>query len=471
MDKKITAKQRTLIFVNIMISCVASTMLITALTTALPSMVKDLHISVATAQWLTSGYSLVMGIMMPVTAFLITRFPTKKLYLTAIASFIVGLVICSVAPNFTILMIGRIFQACGNGILSSVGQVILLSIYPFEKRGAIMGWYGLSIGAAPVIAPTVSGILVDTTGWRMIFIAAAVIMILSLLFAFAVFDDILTVRRQPFDTLSFLLSGFAFGGITLGIGNIGTSAFVSGAVLLPLVIGLGTASVFVYRQQHLAEPFLDLSVLKNRAFNLSLIGSMLLYLVMMGSSILLPLYIQSLLGYSATLSGLITLPGSLSMAILSPFTGRVYDKFGIKKLFIIGALSLFISNIGMVFITMGMPVAVVGILNALRSISIGCLLMPLVSWGMSGVTKELTAHGTALLTSLRTVAGAIGSAVFVSIMTVVTKNAHRTYGNQAALHGVHVAFLCMSIVTLFLVAIALFTSGTSSQKPVLLVKE
>lgn len=146
---KMTDKKRTLIFINILISCIASSMLATALTTALPPIMEDLQISVTTGQWLTSGYSLAMGIMMPLTAFLITRFPTKNLYLAGMGLFIVGLAVCVIAPGFYVMMCGRILQACGNGILTSMAQVILLTIYPIEKKGTVMGWYGLSVGAAP----------------------------------------------------------------------------------------------------------------------------------------------------------------------------------------------------------------------------------------------------------------------------------------------------------------------------------
>ncbi|MDT2704285.1 MFS transporter [Enterococcus dongliensis] len=144
---------------------------------------------------------------------------------------------------------------------------------------------------------------------------------------------------------------------------------------------------------------------------------MLLYFIMMGSSIILPLLIQSIEGYSATVSGLVTLPGSLAMTLISPFTGKFYDKFGMKKLFFVGAIALLLSNLGMVFITLKTTIFIIALLNAFRSIAIGCLMMPLVTWGMSHIDNSLTAHGTALLTSLRTIAGAIGSAVFVSLMT------------------------------------------------------
>ncbi|CUS25400.1 MFS family major facilitator transporter, multidrug cation symporter [Paucilactobacillus oligofermentans DSM 15707 = LMG 22743] len=448
-------KQRTWIFINIIITVIASTMMATALTTALPVMITEFNISVTTGQWLTSGYSLAMGIVMPLTAFLITQFPTKKLYLTAIVLFIVGLLIAVLAPNFTILMIGRLFQACGNGILSAMAQVILLTIYPPERRGTIMGWYGLSIGAAPVIAPTIAGVIVDYSGWRMIFYVVIVIMILSFIVASLAFKNVLETRKKHFDTLSFMISAIAYAGITIGIGNIGTYKFISAGVLLPILLGIIAIVIFARRQLSQADPFLDLRILKHRAFTLSLIGSMLLYFAMMGSSIILPLLIQSVEGFSATVSGLVTLPGSLAMAILSPFAGKIYDRFGIRRLFITGSLGLIISNLCMVFININTSLLMIASFNIIRSLAIGCLMMPLITWGMSNFLPEMMAHGTALLTSLRTIAGAIGSAIFVSLMTFVTNNSQHLSAQGAAMHGVNAAFLGMTFgaVALFIVAL------------------
>lgn len=452
----ITNKERTLIFINIIITCIASSMLATALTTALPSMIRDFGIGVTTGQWLTSGYSLAMGIMMPLTAFLINRFPTRRLYLTAIAVFVAGLILSVLAPNFNLLMCGRILQACGNGILTSMAQVIILTIYPPEKKGTAMGWYGLSVGAAPVIAPTLAGLVVDSYGWKMIFYAAIAIMLVSFIFAVCVFKDALDVSKKKFDILSFVLSAFAFGGITLGIGNLGTYPFVSAQVLLVLCVGIVAAVIFVYRQLHTDEPFLELRILKNKEYALSVIGSMLMYLVMMGSSIILPLYVQSVMGYSATVSGLVALPGSLLMAVTSPFAGKIYDKVGMKILFIVGAACMLLSNIGMVFINMQTPLWLASAFNAVRCVSIGCLMMPIITWGTSGLNKQSTAHATALLASLRTIAGAIGSAVFVGIMTVVAENSAASYGDNAQIHGLNITFLAMAAVSTVMLIIAVF---------------
>ena len=453
---RLTDRKRTLIFLNIMISCIASSMLATALTTALPPIIQDLHVSVSTGQLLTSGYSLAMGITMPLTAFLITRFPTRRLYLAGLGIFMIGLLTCAVAPNFSVMITARILQACGSGILTSMSQVVLLIIYPLEKRGTIMGWYGLSIGAAPVIAPTLAGVIVDLFGWKYIFYIVAAIIAVSFLCALFVFDDVLDVTKKKFDVLSFVISAAAFAGITLGIGNIGTYPILDWKVLPLLAVGLLAGYWFVRRQLKSEQPFLELRVLKSKEYALSVIGSMLLYLVMMGSAVIMPLYVQSILGYSATVSGLVTLPGSLAMAVVSPFAGRIYDRLGMKKLFVTGALCMLASNLGMAFITMQMPVWTAGAFYVVRCAAIGCLMMPFVTWGNSHVEKKLMADGTALLISLRTIAGAIGTAAFVGIMTTVAEKQGARYGENAAIHGLNVAFLSMSFATLILLLIAVF---------------
>lgn len=452
----LSEKKRTLIFICIVINCIATSFLATALTTALPAIIEDLKITVVTGQWLTSGYSLVMAIMMPLTAFLITRFPTKKLLLSSLAIFILGLFLSIIAPNFWVMMVSRVLQAGGNGVLSAMAQVILLTIYPPEKRGSIMGWYGLSVGAVPVIAPTIAGVIVDLFNWRAIFIISIIVMIFSFIFAIIIFDDVLETSKKKFDIISFVMSAIAFGGITLGIGNVGTYEFFSLNVLGIFAVGCLSGILFTHRQFNIAEPFLELKVFKNKNFTLSVIGSMLLYLVMMGSSVIMPLYVQSILGKAATISGLVMLPGSLAMALTSPFAGKLYDKFGIKKLFITGALFMLISNIGMFFITMNTPVWIAAIYNVIRSVSIGCLMMPLVTWGISNINSDLTAHGTALLTSLRTVAGAIGSAVFVSIMTITTSLTTASLGENASIHGLNMAFLSMAFATVILLLVSIF---------------
>ena len=210
------------------------------------------------------------------------------------------------------------------------------------------------------------------------------------------------------------------------------------------------------------EPFLNVRVLKSRSYALSVLGSMLLYFVMMGSSVIMPLYAQSILGLSATASGLIVLPGSLAMAAISPFVGRIYDRLGIRVLFIAGAGCLFAGCLGMLWITAQTPVLVAALLNVLRNVAIGCLMMPLVTWGTSCLSNGRTAHGTALLTSLRTISGAIGSAVFVGILTFASAFYADQKQADAMIAGLNVTFLCMAAVAFLLLLIGIFRVKTNA---------
>lgn len=453
---QITGQKRTLIFICLVVSGIASSTLSTAMTTALPNLVDYFGISTSLGQWVTSGYSLAMGVVMPLTAFLITRFPTKRLYLSGIGIFIIGLLLSIFSGNFALMMVGRVLQACGNGVLMSAAQVVILTVYPVEKKGTMMGTYGLATTVAPIIAPTIAGLMIDAFGWKSIFYVVLVIMAISFILSSFVFDNVLELQDKKFDVISFVESILAFGGITLGMGNISSYGLISVSAGLPLIIGAMVCVLFVFRQCHLEKPFLDVKILGNKNYTVSVISSMVLYLVMMGSSVMMPLYVQSVMGYSAVISGLVTLPGSLATAAVSPFAGRMYDKMGIKKIFMIGSAALIVSNAGMVFLSLNTPLWVAAILNVIRNISIGSLMMPLLTWGTSNVDSMKVADASSLLTSFRTIAGSIGSALFVGIMTLVSTRSAASYGDRAMIHGMNISFLWMAVGALVLFLISVF---------------
>ncbi|MBM6737594.1 MULTISPECIES: MDR family MFS transporter [Clostridia] len=454
--REIKDGQRAMIFLCLVVSGISSSVLSTAMTTALPGVVEYFGISTSVGQWITSGYSLVMGMIMPLTAFLITRFPTKRLYLTGIGAFIAGLLVSIFAGDFALMMVGRVLQACGNGVLMTAAQVVIMTIYPIKKRGTMMGTYGLATTAAPVVAPTIAGLMIDAFGWKSIFYVSLVIMILSFIISCIVFEDVLELQDKKFDVVSFVESIVAFGGVTLGIGNLSTFGILSIEVGVPLLLGAVVCVFFVTRQCRLEKPFLDVKILVNRNYAVSVISSMVLYLVMMGSSVMMPLYVQSVMGYSAVVSGLVTLPGSLATALVSPFAGKLYDEIGIKKIFVAGAAALVISNMGMFFLSMETPLWIAAALNVIRNISIGSLMMPLLTWGTSNVHPTKMADASSLLTSLRTIAGSIGSAVFVGIMTMVAASSAESYGDNAMMHGMNMSFFWMAVGAAVLLLIAFF---------------
>ena len=456
MNDILTKRSRNMIFTVLMISSIIGALLQTSLTTALPVIMSDLHITAATAQWLTSAYSLAMGIMVPVTPFLLNRFRTKNLFLTGMGMYFLGLLLCATAYVFPILLAGRIIQAFGNGILLSMTQVIILTIFPTEKRGTAMGIYGLAIGAAPVLAPTITGLVIDIMDWHIIFWFALVMVAVDIILACFSMKNVLKNEKQSFDFFSLLLSATGYSGLVIGFGNLGTYRFFSLMVALPLLIGILMLGLFIFRQLRLKEPLLELRTFKNREFRLSIILSMLLYAVMMGGSTLFPIYIQIVHGLSATMSGLIMMPGSLAMAIISPFAGRIYDKFGMRVLAIAGSSFMVISCIAISFVQPSTSILYLATMYVARLIAISCIMMPIVTWGMSTLDGKLTSHGTALLSSLRTIAGAISSAVFVAVMTFATKTSSGSSTLTANAFGIDAAFIGISVLAVLQLVISIF---------------
>ncbi len=455
---QLSSSRRTLIFINVMIASFTTSALGTALSTAIAPISNDMGISVATGQWLTSGYTLVMAIIMPLTAFLIKRFPTKRLFLIGVLIGLFGLSISAFAPNFPLLLTGRIIQACGNGILFAMSQVIIISIYPVEKRGSAMGIFGIAGTASPVIAPTLGGLIIDFIGWRGIFGIVFCLMACVFVMALFVFKNVLEIERKKFDILSFILSMFTFGGIILGVGNLGTYGITSVYVWPILVVGIVAAVLFVRRQLHLDEPFIDMRMFKSKEYTIAIISTIIVYFALYGSLLIMPLYVESALELPATIAGLVTMPGSLAMVIYSPFAGRIYDKYGMKILFLIGSLLLIVSNVAMLPFTVETPIAIAIVLKVLRCLGAGCFMMPLIAWGTSHVRNEVVADATALLSSMGQIGGSLGSAVLVAVMASVTAGAAASgvASNIANMDGVVVAFAVMTLVCVVLLVFAIF---------------
>lgn len=452
-------RERNLTFAVLLISSIGTSLLQTALTTALPSIMKDFGVTASTAQWLTSIYSLAMGVMVPATAYLMKRFPTKKLFLWAVLLFAAGTVLSMTAPVFPVMLSGRIIQAVGNGMVLPMTQVVVLTIYPEEQRGSVMGIYGLAAGAAPVVAPTIAGVIIDIWSWRSIFAIVLVIVAVDILMALKYMRTVNKPEKVSFDFLSMCLCAVGFCGLLIGAGNIGRGSFFSTQIGLPITVGALALILFSIRQLKSKEPFLELRILKVKDYFLAVVISMLLYAVMMAGSTLFPIYIQTVCQRSAAVSGLIMMPGSLIMAVISPFAGRFFDRFGIRRLVVWGSALQMISCLGVVFVNESTPALYIAAVYIVRLISIGLIMMPIVTWGMMRLGPEKTAHGTALLTSLRTISGAFGSAIFVAVMTGVTGMTSGSLKVTANAAGIDVTFGAMAAVALLQFILAVLFVG------------
>ena len=440
-------KSRNIMFIVLLIGSVISSFLKTSLITVLPVIISNFSVYSTSIQWLTSADFLSMGIMIPTTAFLLRRFKTKNLFIFGLGIVGLGLILLVIAATLPIFLLGRILQVMGNCLLLSMAQVVILTIYPTEQMGRIMGIYCMLVGAAHILAPQLTDIVIDLFNWRVIFCFGLVITIIDIILTVFTLKNVLETEKQKFDIISMLLSVASFLVILLVISKIGIDNFFSYSIVLPLLVGIVTLVIFVFRQLYLDEPFLELRILKNREYRLSVIISILLYLVMIAGSTLISIYIQEMYGLSKTISRLVMTPGLLVMMIISPFTGKIYDRFGIRQLVVIGSIFMMFSCIGISFVGKETSLICILLMYIVRLIAISFIVMPIVTWGMSTIETKYISHGTAIFTSITNISGAVGSAVFLAIRKYITKLSSFSIDITAVLYSMNILFIVIGIVS------------------------
>lgn len=423
----------------------------TLLGTALPPIMKDLQLSNSTVQWLQSIFMLVNGIMIPVTAFFIERFTSRQLFLSAMGIFTVGTLICAIGPNFSILLIGRILQAAGAGIMMPLMQTILFLLFPEEKRGTAMGLFGLVIAFAPAIGPTLSGILVEFFTWRSVFYVILPIAVVNIITAYYLLSNVTELTHPKLDKLSVLLSTVGFGGLLYSFSTVSEAGFTSLRVIITLIIGVVTLYFFIKRQLKLKEPMLEFRVFNYNIFTIGTILGMFVFAVMIATNIILPLYMQNMLQLTALESGLVLLPGAIVMGLMNPITGYMFDKFGGKWLARIGLLLLALSTLPFTFLTSHTSVTYLTIMNSIRMVAIAMVMMPMTTLAINQLPKQLIPHGTAMNNTFRQMAGAIGTAVFITIMSLAAVS---DGGAEGIIHGVNISFIVATIVTFLAFALS-----------------
>ncbi|MFD1445569.1 MDR family MFS transporter [Oceanobacillus sp. FSL K6-0127] len=434
----------------------------TLLATALPHIMADLQLDANTAQWLQSVFMLVNGIMIPITAFLIERFTTRALFLTAMTIFGLGTLMCAIAPVFSILMAGRVLQAAGAGIIMPLMQTIMFMIFPIEKRGSAMGMFGLVIAFAPAIGPTLSGLIVDHFPWRSLFYIILPIVILDIIFAYLLLKNVTNRTFPKLDILSIILSTLGFGGLLYGFSAAGNSGWTSMQVVLSLLIGALALVWFIFRQLKLEQPILEFRVFKYSVFTITTVLGMVLFIAMIGAAVILPLMMQNMLGFSALESGLALLPGALLMGIMSPITGRLFDKFGARWLSIIGVTILVITTFMFAVFTEETTFTYIAAVNAIRMFGISMVMMPVTTAGLNQLPTKLIPHGTAMNNTMRQVAGSVGTALLV---TVMTSNSIPDQGVAGMLHGVNISFIVAAIFAVIALIMAFFIKNSRPENP------
>lgn len=434
----------------------------TLITPALPAIMAEMSIDAATGQWLTSGFTLTNAIMIPITAYLQDRFTVRQLFLFSMGVFAAGTLMAAWGPNFGVLLGGRIVQAMGAGILMPMSMTLLLVMFPIEHRGSAMGLFGLVSACAPAIGPTISGILVDTASWHIMFyIIAVLVAVVMALAAFLVENrSDISGKDASLDVPSVVLSTLGFGGMLYGfsaIGSDGSLAFTIGTI----VVGMACVVLFFIRQTRLEMPMLQVKILLNRSFLMATIICMLVQAALLVAPVLVPIYVQNLLGQSAIVSGLVIMPGAIAMGIMNPIAGRIFDRHGARTMSIVGMVLLTASTLGFAFLRLDTSVVLLSALFAVRMFSIALVNMPVTTWGMNALDTKLMNHGTSINNTLRMVAGSLGTAIVVSAYSLIENAARSSMGaREASMLAFDVSFvICAVMAAIGLILAVIFVKG------------
>jgi MFS transporter, DHA2 family, lincomycin resistance protein len=434
----------------------------TLMAVALPRLMRDLHVTAGAVQWLTTAFLLTMSVIIPVTGFLLQRMNTRPVFICAMSLFSLGTLIATLASNLQVLILARVIQASGTAIMMPLLMTTVMTLAPPESRGKTMGFITTVISVAPAIGPTISGIILNYLSWRWLFLLVLPISLGALVLGARRMQNVTTPHRAALDVISVVLAGLAFGGIVYGLSNIGVAA--ARGTLPAAVWSVGGAvflAVFILRQlslQKKGNPLLDLRTFESRNFTVSVLLMASMMMALFGTIILLPIYLQNVLGLNTLQTGLLLLPGGLLMGLLGPQVGRLYDKLGPAPLLVPGVIVVSAVLWAMTLLGPATPVGYILAGHVVMSVGFALLFTPLFTVSLSSVKSHLYSHGSAVIGTIQQVSGAAGVALFVALMSAraATLAARGSTPTVALSGGVGGGFLCGAVISLFAVACVFF---------------
>jgi len=453
------ARNRLVIFL-LLISVFVMILNETIMGVALPTLTKDLGITPGSAQWLTAAFLLTMAVLIPITGFLLQRFKTRPMFIAAMGFFSLGTLIAAVAPGFEILLLARVVQASGTAIMFPLLITTVMTLVPAATRGQMMGNISIVISVAPAIGPTISGLILSALDWRFMFILVLPIAIVTLIVGANLITNVTEPRLTRIDVLSVVLSALGFGGLVFGLSNLGTATTPLEA-WLPLMIGVVALVVFVVRQVRLQRSdraLLDLRAFTTREFTFSIVMFAVSMMAMFGTIVLLPFYLVVVLHVPVITVGLLLLPGGLIMGLLAPFVGRIYDRVGPTALLIVGSSIVSADLWAMTMLDENSSFLWVLAAHVALSIGLALLFTPLFTASLGSLPPKLYSHGSAIVGTVQQLAGAAGTALFVTVMSAQTATliASGATTESATASGIRVALSYAAIISLFAIPAAFF---------------
>ena len=440
----------------------------TVMSVALPVLMTELQIGASVGQWLTAGFLLTMSVVIPITGFLIRRVPTRTLFATAMVLFSAGTLIAAVAPGFGVLLAGRVVQATGTAIMLPLLMTTVMTLVPATRRGTLMGNIAIVMSMAPAIGPTVSGVVLDLFGWRYIFWLMLAIALAVLALGLRQITNVGDATSAPIDVVSVVLSALGFGGLVYGLSSLGHSGGTSQVMVWgAFAVGVAGLVAFVARQlvlQRADRALLDLRAFGSRTFTVASVMMMLTMATLLGTAILLPIYLQTVLMVEPLTTGLLLLPGGLLMGVLGPVVGRLYDRLGARRLLVPGTVATSAALWSTTLFTAGSPLLQVVGFHLLLSVGLAFVFTPLFAAGLAAVPPKLYPYGSAIFSTAQQLAGAAGVALMVSVLSVrsAALAAEGVPLVEQTAAGVHAAFLVAATLSLFTIVGAFLVRGSAT---------
>ncbi|WP_308164079.1 MDR family MFS transporter [Nonomuraea sediminis] len=429
----------------------------TIMINAIPRLMDAMHITEQTAQWLSTAFMLTMAAVIPITGWFLQRVSTRSAYTTAMTLFLIGTALAAVAPTFAVLLGARIVQASGTAVMMPLLMTTLMQVVPESDRGRVMGNVTLSISVAPALGPAISGVILQFGSWRLLFVVVLPIAALITWRGLKQLQNVGETQVSVIDWFSVVTAAAGFGGLVYGLSRFeGGDVRVAAAIV---VAGLVLIAVFVFRQlklQKLDMPLMDLRTLSRRTYTVALILMSVAFMAMLGSMILLPLYLQNIRGLSALQTGLLVMPGGLAMGLLGPTVGRLFDKFGGRVLVIPGAIVISLALAGFTQVSMTMPYWVILALHVLLMLGLAATFTPVFTLGLGALTPQLYSHGSSILGTLQQVSAAFGTALVVTVMSA-RADALKAEGVTtvlANLDGMRLAFIIGAVLSIAVIITA-----------------
>ena len=459
----LTHKQK-MIVVILLAGAVLAVLNRTLLSPAFPTIMADLHVDATTVQWLTSAYSLVEAVIIPLSAYLIGRFSTRKLFIAGISIFAFGSLLAAFAPFFAILLLGRVFQAIACGIVMPMVFTVILLIFPREKRGSAMGMVSLVIGFAPAVGPSVSGILVDGIGWRALFVVVFILALIIIIASIITLESYGEFEPSSFDKPSVALCSLGLLSLLYGLSSISSAQNIALPLAL-IAVGAVLLFFFVRRQFKLEIPLLRIEVLKTHRYAITVIVIVLLQAALVGTGVLLPIYLQNLIGVSALQTGLIMLPGAVIGASVGFFAGRLFDRIGPRKVILPGAFISFVGGLGLVALNLDTPIVFIICIYTCLSVGMQAIITPLNTWGINSLDNKVIQHANALSNTLNQVGASLGTSVLVSLSATSTFLFPEMPTIEQTMAGDKIAFCFTASIMLVIFVIVLIKVRDTKPNP------